>query len=46
VGALAQEVQKDVTATGEEFNQLDDRYDDESLDEATSDEPACNNIGG
>lgn len=46
VSALGQDVQKELIATGEEFNSLGDTYDDKTLDKATSDEPACNNISG
>jgi hypothetical protein len=45
VGALAQETQKELTATGDEFNRLDERYHDKSLNEATSGESSCSNIG-
>ena len=46
VGALAQDVQKELTATGEEFNDLGERYDDKTLNQATSNESSCSNIGG
>ena len=43
--ALGGDVQKELTATGETFNKLGDKYDDTSLNKATSKEPACTNIG-
>lgn len=46
VGALAQDVQKELAATSEEFGDLGDRYDDETLNQATSNESSCSNIGG
>jgi hypothetical protein len=45
VTALGGDVQKELTATGETFNKLGDKYDDTSLNKATSKEPACTNIG-
>jgi hypothetical protein len=44
VTALGQDVEKELTATGEKFNTLGDKYDDKSLNEATSNEPACTKI--
>jgi hypothetical protein len=46
VQALGQTVQKELTATGEDFNKLGSKYNDKNLNEATSNEPACNKISG
>jgi hypothetical protein len=46
VRTLGSDVEKELTATGEKFNSLGDRYDDKSLNEATSKEPACSQISG
>ncbi|MEK6273936.1 MAG: hypothetical protein AABM30_01200 [Actinomycetota bacterium] len=44
VQALGSDVEKELTATGENFQKLGDKYDDDTLNEATSDEPACKKI--
>jgi hypothetical protein len=42
VEILSDDVQKNLAATGEEFNSLGDKFDAKELDEATDREPACN----
>lgn len=44
VATLGREVEAELTATSEKFNTLGDRYDDETLNEATSKEPACTSL--
>jgi hypothetical protein len=44
VQALGSDVQKELTATGENFRKLGDKYDDDALNDATSDEPSCKKI--
>jgi hypothetical protein len=46
VQSLGSDVQEELTAVGEKFNSLGDRYDDDDLNEATSKEPACSEISG
>ena len=46
VQALGTDVQKELTDVGTNFNTLGDKYDDTSLNEATSKEPACAMING
>jgi hypothetical protein len=46
VQALGGDVQKELTATGQKFNDLGNKYGDKSLNKATSNEPACTNISG
>ncbi len=44
VGTLGKEVEAELTATSEKFNTLGERYDDDTLNEATSKEPACTSL--
>lgn len=44
VQALGGDVQKELTAVGDKFQTLGDKYDDKSLNKATSSEPACSKI--
>lgn len=44
VQALGGDVQKELTAVGSKFNTLGDKYDDSSLNKATSEEPSCTKI--
>jgi len=44
VQALGADVQKELTATGQAFDTLGTKYDDGTLNEATSKEPACSKI--
>lgn len=44
VSSLGKEVEAELTATSERFNTLGERYDDNSLNEATSKEPACKSL--
>jgi len=44
VTSLGREVEQELTAAGQQFQELGDKYDDESLNEATSNEPACTNL--
>lgn len=44
VTALGRDVRRELRATGEAFYNLDDRYGNEELNNATSDEPACNTV--
>jgi hypothetical protein len=46
VQALGSDVQKELTDVGTRFNTLGDKYDDTSLNKATSEEPACSMING
>jgi hypothetical protein len=41
VGKLSEDVQNNLATTGEKFNSLSDRYKVPELDDATDDEPAC-----
>ena len=43
---LGSDVQQELTAVGAEFNTLGDKYEDTTLNKATSDEPACSEISG
>jgi hypothetical protein len=43
---LGSAVQKELIATGEEFDQLDDTYDNDRLNEATSEASACQKLSG
>jgi len=44
VTALGRDIRKELRATGEAFYNLGDKYDNEQLNNATSDEPACNTV--
>jgi hypothetical protein len=44
VAALGKDVQTELNATGEKFQTIGDKYDDKTLNEATSDEPSCQNL--
>lgn len=44
VAALGKDVETELTATGEKFNTLGDKYDDKSLNQATSNEASCSKI--
>jgi len=44
VGVLSQDVQRELASTRERFNELRERYDDEALNEATDEEPACEQL--
>lgn len=44
VTALGRDVRKELTATGKAFYNLGDKYDNERLSKATSDEPSCSTI--
>jgi hypothetical protein len=46
VQSLGGDVEKELTAVGEKFNTLGDKYDDKNLNEATSNEPSCKEISG
>jgi hypothetical protein len=46
VQSLGTDVQEELTAVGEKFNSLGERYDDDRLNEATSNEPSCAEISG
>ncbi len=46
VASLGREVEAELIATGERFNSLGDKSDDNSLNEATSKEPSCNSTSG
>jgi hypothetical protein len=43
---LGQNVEKELTATGEAFNKLGSKYNDKNLNEATSKEPSCSKLSG
>ena len=43
---LGRDVQTELTATGEKFSKLGDKYDDKTLNEATSGEASCKQISG
>jgi hypothetical protein len=44
VQSLGGDVEKELTAVGEKFNALGDRYDDKTLNQATSNEASCKKI--
>lgn len=44
VTALGRDIRKELRATGEAFYNLGDKYGNEQLNNATSDEPACNTV--
>ena len=44
VAALGKEVESELTATSERFNTLGERYDDDELNEATSNEKSCTSL--
>jgi hypothetical protein len=44
VAALGRDVQAELTATGERFQEIGDKYDDKSLNKATSNEPSCQKL--
>ena len=44
VTSLGHDVQRELRATGEAFYNLGDKYGNEELNNATSDEPACNTV--
>jgi len=46
VSNLGQDVEKELTATGEAFNKLGSKYNDKNLNEATSKEPSCSTLSG
>ena len=46
VSNLGQNVEKELTATGEAFNKLGSKYNDKNLNEATSKEPSCSTLSG
>ena len=46
VSNLGQDVEKELTATGEAFNKLGTKYNDKNLNEATSKEPSCSTLSG
>ena len=46
VSNLGQDVEKELTATGEAFNKLGTKYNDKNLSEATSKEPSCSTLSG
>jgi hypothetical protein len=43
---LGSDVQEELTGVGEKFNTLGDKYEDSTLNKATTDEPACSDISG
>src|SRR5262245_7228432 len=44
VTSVGNQVQRELATTGQDFDNLSDKYDDEALDEATSKEPACKKL--
>jgi hypothetical protein len=46
VTALGGDVQQELAAIGDDFNSLEDRFDDPALNEATSKAPACRRLTG
>ena len=46
VSNLGQDVEKELTATGEAFNKLGSKYNDKNLNDATSKEPSCSKLAG
>jgi len=46
VQALAADIQEELTAVSGKVSTVGDKYDDASLDKATSEEPSCSGIGG
>jgi hypothetical protein len=44
VTALGRDIRQELTATGKAFYNLGDKYENEKLNNATSDEPACSTI--
>jgi len=44
VTALGRDIRRELRATGEAFYNLGDKYDNEKLNNATSDEPACSTV--
>jgi len=43
---LGSDVQKELTDVGQNFNTLGDKYEDSTLNKATTDEPACKMLSG
>ena len=43
---LGSDVQQELSEVGAKFNTLGDKYEDSTLNKATTDEPACKNISG
>jgi len=46
VQELGGDVQTELASVGDDFNTLGDKYEDSTLNKATTDEPACKNISG
>jgi hypothetical protein len=46
VQALGGDVQNELISVGANFNTIGDKYKDETLNKATSDEPSCNSLSG
>jgi len=44
VGVLSGKVQRELASTGDDFNELSDKYDDEAFNEAIDEEPACEQL--